>query len=78
MVTHHEFGEISHDREEGSNERRAVETPPDLDETVKILMEELQSCKDHNERLLKEHEKKIEINVVLLQSLSYIQRQIQQ
>jgi hypothetical protein len=39
MVTHHELGKIFHNREEESNERRAVETPPDLDETVRSLME---------------------------------------
>jgi hypothetical protein len=77
MVTHHELGEISHNREEESDERRAVETPPDLAETVRSLMEELQSCKDDNERLIKEQEKKTEINAVLLQSLSDIQRQLQ-
>jgi hypothetical protein len=39
MVTHHELGEISHNREEESDERRVVETPPDLAETVRSLME---------------------------------------
>jgi hypothetical protein len=39
MVTHHELGDISHNREEESNERREVETPPDLAKTVRILME---------------------------------------
>jgi hypothetical protein len=34
-----------------------VETPPDLVETVRSLMEELQSCKAYDERLIKEHEK---------------------
>jgi hypothetical protein len=77
MVTHHELGEISHNREEESDERRVVETPPDLDETVRSLMEELQSCKADNERLIKEQEKQTEINAVLLQSLSDIQRQLQ-
>jgi hypothetical protein len=43
MVTHHELGESSHNREEESDERRVVETPPDLAETVRSLMEELQS-----------------------------------
>jgi hypothetical protein len=38
MVTHHELWEISHNREKESNERRAMETPPDLDETVRSLM----------------------------------------
>jgi hypothetical protein len=41
MVTHHELGESSHNREEEFDERRVVETPPDLDETLKSLMEEL-------------------------------------
>jgi hypothetical protein len=59
MVTHHELGESSHNREEESNERRVVETLPDLDETIKILMGDLQSCKADNERLIKEQEKKI-------------------
>jgi DNA polymerase III alpha subunit (gram-positive type) len=77
MVTHHELGEISHNREEESDERRVVETPPDLAETVRSLMEELQSCKDDNERLIKEQEKQTEINAVLLQILSDIQRQLQ-
>jgi hypothetical protein len=77
MVTHHELGEISHNREEESDERRVVETPLDLDETVRSLMEELQSCKEDNERMIKEQEKQTEINEVLLQILSDIQRQLQ-
>jgi hypothetical protein len=40
-------------------------------------MDELQSCKADNERLIKEQEKQTEINAVLLQSLSNIQRQLQ-
>jgi hypothetical protein len=72
MAMHHEVGEGSHNRDEESNERRVVETPLDLDETVRSLMDELQSCKDENERLIKEQEKQMEINVVLLQSLSDI------
>ena len=51
-----------------------METPLDLAETVRSLMAELQSCKDDNERLIKEKEKQIEINAVLLQSLSDMQR----
>jgi hypothetical protein len=38
MVTHHELGKISHNREEESDERRVVETPPYLDKTVRSLM----------------------------------------
>ena len=54
MVTHHEVGEGSHNRDEESDERRAVGTPLDLVETVRSLMVELQSCKADNERMMKE------------------------
>jgi flagellar biosynthesis/type III secretory pathway chaperone len=54
MVIGHELGQSSQNREEESNERRVVETPPYLAETVRILMEYLQSCKDDNERMIKE------------------------
>jgi hypothetical protein len=77
MVTHHEVGDKSHNRDEDSDERRAIETPPYLDETVRRLMVKLQSCKADNERLIKEKEKQMEINAVLLQSLSDIQSQLQ-
>jgi hypothetical protein len=77
MVTCQEVGDSSHNRDEDSDKRRAVETPPDLAETVRSLMVKLQSCKDDNEILIKEKEKKIEINAVLLQSLSDIQRKLQ-
>jgi hypothetical protein len=77
MVTRHEVGNGSHDRDEESNERRAVETPVGLVETVRSLMAKLQSCKANNERLIKDQEKQTEINAVFLQSLSDIQRQLQ-
>jgi hypothetical protein len=54
-----------------------VETHPDLAETVRSLMEELQSYKGDNERLIKEQEKQTEINAILLQILSDIQRKLQ-
>jgi hypothetical protein len=69
MVTHHELGEISHNRKEEFDERGAVETPLDLDETERSLMEKLQSCKDDNERLIKEQEKQFEINAIIFQIL---------
>jgi hypothetical protein len=53
----HEVGDGSHNRDKESDERRAVETPPDMDETVRSLMDELQSCKADNKRLIKEKEK---------------------
>jgi hypothetical protein len=77
MVTCHEVGDGSHNRDEESDERRVVETPTDLDEIVRSIMAKLQSCKVDNERLIKEKEKQTKINAVLLQSLSDIQRQLQ-
>jgi hypothetical protein len=70
-------GEGSQNRDKESNERRVVGTPPGLAETVRSLMVELQSCKANNERMMKEQEKQTEINVVLLQILSDLQRQMQ-
>ena len=77
MVKHHEVGDGSHNRDEDSDERRVVETPPDLAETIRSLIVELQSWKADNERLIKEQEKETEINAILWQSLSDIQRQLQ-
>jgi hypothetical protein len=73
MVTHQEMGEGSHNRDEESDERRAIGTPLDLAKTVRSLMVELQSYKADNERMMKEQEKQTEINAVLLQSLSDLQ-----
>jgi hypothetical protein len=53
MVMHHEVGDGSHNKDKESDERTMVETPLDLDETVKSIMLELQRCKDDNERLIK-------------------------
>jgi hypothetical protein len=77
MVTHQDVGEVSQNRDEESDERRAVGTPLDLVDTVRSIMVELQSCKADNERMMKEQEKKTKINAVLLQSLSDLQRQMQ-
>jgi hypothetical protein len=77
MVTHQEVGEGSHNRDKESNERGEAGTPPGLAETLRSLMVELQSCKVNNERMMKEQEKQTEINAVLLQSLSDLQRQMQ-
>jgi hypothetical protein len=76
MVTPQEMGEGSHNRDEESDKRRAMGTPPNLSETVRSLMVELKRCKVDNERMMKEQEKQTEINVVLLQSLSDLQRQM--
>jgi hypothetical protein len=57
MVTHHEWGERSHNKEEEFGERRVVETPSNMNYTVRSLMGELQIFKEDNERLMKEKEK---------------------
>jgi hypothetical protein len=54
MLSHQEVGEGSHNRDEESDERRAVGTPTELAETVRSLMIELQSYKANNERMMKE------------------------
>jgi hypothetical protein len=59
MMTCHEVGDGSHNRDEESDERRAVETPPNLVETIRSLRVELKSFKADDERLIKEQEKKI-------------------
>jgi hypothetical protein len=70
MVTPQEMGEGSRNRDEESDKRREMRTPPNLAETMRSLMVELQICKADNERMMKEQEQKTEINVVLLQILS--------
>jgi hypothetical protein len=54
MVRYREIGEGSHNKEEESDERRVVETPLDLDETIRSLMEEIQILKANNERVMEE------------------------
>jgi hypothetical protein len=41
MVTCHEVGDGSHNRDEESDERRAVETHLDMDENVRSIMAKL-------------------------------------
>jgi hypothetical protein len=77
MMMCHEVGDGFDNRDEESNERRAVETPPYLAENVRSLRAEVHRFKDDNERLIKEQDKQIEINTILLQSLSDIHRQLQ-
>jgi hypothetical protein len=38
--------EASHDQEIESDERRNVETPPDMEETMRSLKVKLQSCRE--------------------------------
>jgi hypothetical protein len=57
MMTCHEVGEGSHNRDDESDEMRVVETPPDLVEAVRSLRAKLHNFKADNERLIKEKEK---------------------
>jgi hypothetical protein len=66
MVTCYEEGDESHNRDKESDKRRVVETCLELDETIKILRANLQSCKYDNKRLIKEPEKQTKINAILL------------
>jgi hypothetical protein len=63
VCNHKGFLGVITNRDEESDERRAVETPLDLDETVRSLRAELQSF---NKRLIKEQGKQIQINIVFL------------
>jgi len=54
-----------------------METPLDMAENVRNLRAELKIFKADNERLIKDQENQSEINMVLLQSLSDIQRKLQ-
>jgi hypothetical protein len=73
-MVHHGMEETSCIRDEESDERRVIETPPDLVETVRSLKVELQSYQDDNEKLIRAQEKLIELNAVLLQRLYEIQK----
>ena len=57
-----------------SNGRRLQETPPDFAATMRSLMAEMQSYKEDNERLVKAHEEKNQLNVSMLKILINIQR----
>jgi hypothetical protein len=50
------MGEGSRNRDKESDERRAMGTPPNIVETVRSLMFELQSFKADNERTRKENQ----------------------
>jgi hypothetical protein len=63
--------DLSHLRDEESDGRRDRETPP-------YLMATMRSLKADNERLMRAHAEQAELNAVLLQSLSEIQKHLQQ
>jgi hypothetical protein len=70
--------EASRDQEIESDERRNVDTPSNMAETMRILKEKLQIYRTDNERLIQAQEQQNELNVVLLQSLSEIQKHLHQ
>lgn len=47
---------------------------PDWMDTLRSLRDEIRSCKANNERIIREQKRRVEVNVVILQSPSYLQR----
>lgn len=66
-----------HGHEEELVEKRGDSSFLDWLDTLRSLRVELRSFKDDNERIVKAQENQDEMNVVILQSLSYLQRQKQ-
>jgi len=56
----------SHLRDDESNERKVVDTPLDLVETMRNLKVGLQICEYENESIMRAQEKHVQINVILL------------
>ena len=59
-----------------SNGRRFQDTPPYFAATMRSLRVDIQSYREDNERLVKALEEQVQLNVSMLQSLTYIQRQM--
>lgn len=57
-----------------SEDQYGVGNSFDLVDTLRSLKEETMSCKADNDIIIQAQEKLVEINVVILQSLSYLQR----
>lgn len=53
-----------------SDEQRGAGHASDLADALKILKEETRLCKADNDRIIQAQEKQVEVNVILLQSLS--------
>ena len=70
-MVQHSMEEIFHFQDEEYENERDIETPPD---SVAIV----RSMEANNEILIRALAKKVELNVVLLQSLSKIQKHLQQ
>jgi len=56
-------------------EQYSVGNSSDLADTLRSLKEEIRSCKVDNDIIMQTWEKQAELNVVILQSLSYLQQQ---
>ena len=56
-----------------SNKQYGVGNSSDLVDTLRILKEEIRSCKVDNDRIMQEKEKQVEVNAMILQSLSNLQ-----
>ena len=57
-----------------SNGRKYQETPSDTTSTMRSLRVGLQSCREYNERMIKDQEDKNQLNASILHSLEDIQR----
>ena len=57
-----------------SDEQRGDGNSSDLTDTLRSLKEEIKSFKVENEKIMEAQEKQGEVNAILLQSLSYLQR----
>ena len=64
------FGNV----ETESNGRRFQDNPPDFAATMRSLRVEMQSYRADNEKLVKDHEEKNQLNVAMLQILKDIHR----
>jgi len=53
-----------------SEEQYDVGNPSDLAVTLRSLKEAIRSCKVGNEKIMETQEKQVEVNAILLQSLS--------
>jgi len=49
-----------------TNEQRGVGNSSDLEDTLRILKEEIRSCKADNEKIMQAKENKAEVNAILL------------
>ena len=56
--------------------KREQESSPNATATIRSLRAELQDCKEENKRLVKDLVEKNQMTSVMLQSLEYLQRQV--